>query len=102
MPLTGAGTADAVRAFADRFAGRAPRQRSPFIAGMLGGAAAVVVTGVLAVWLLGRLGPRMMPRLMRRMMCDGNPDAMRACMERCGCGPARPDDELAGRPAAAR
>ena len=97
MPLTGAGTGDALGAFADRFSGPAPRPRSPFVAGMLGGVVAVVVTGVLMACLVGCLGPRVMPRLMKRMIRDGGSDAMRACMERCGRRPASSDDASAGR-----
>ena len=59
-----------------------------FVAGAAGGAVAVLAMAVLAAVLMRRLGPRMMPRMMERMMRDGecSPE-MRACMEKCGCGP---------------
>lgn len=70
-PLTGPGTAGALRAFAGQFAGvvmnddgtagataSAPGACGPFIAGLLGGVLAVVVTGLLAAVLLRRQARR--------------------------------------------
>ena len=54
------------------------------LAGAIGGIVAVFVLGFLAAALLRRVGPRMMQRMMHD--CDCPPD-MRACMEKCCCGP---------------
>ncbi len=58
------------------------------LAGALGGFVAVATATIVASVAFRRLGPRMMPRMMERMMRDGecSPE-MRACMEKCGCGP---------------
>jgi uncharacterized protein (DUF779 family) len=49
---------------------------------------------VLAAVLVRRLGPRMMPLMMERMKGCCDSEAMRACMEKCGCGKA--DEPEAG------
>jgi TRAP-type C4-dicarboxylate transport system permease large subunit len=59
-----------------------------FVAGAAGGAVAVLAMAVLAAVLMRRLGPRMMPRMMERMKGSCDSEAMRACMEKCGCGKA--------------
>lgn len=64
--------------------------KKPLLAGFVGGTLAVVVLAAIAV----RLMPRLMPKMMERMMADGNcPDAMRKCMDRCGCGTSKADPE---------
>ncbi len=63
-----------------------------FVAGLAGGVVAVGVVAVLAAWLMPKIMPRVMPRMMARMMEGGEmPEAMRACMERCGCGDSKKD-----------
>jgi len=61
------------------------------LAGAIGGIMAVAVVAILAAVLFRRVGPCLMPRMMRgmmeRMMADGScSEEMRACMEKCGCG----------------
>ena len=56
------------------------------LAGFLGGLLAIGVLAAVAF----KLMPQMMPRMMERMMAEGDcPEAMRECMEKCGCGPAK-------------
>ena len=64
-------------------------------AGAFGGIVGVAVAAVVAAVVMRRLGPRLMRRMMMRMMRDGecSPE-MRACMEKCGCGPT--DEERPG------
>jgi hypothetical protein len=59
------------------------------IAGAVGGAIAVVALAAIAACLVRRAGPRMMERMMSGGCCS---DEMRACMAKCGCGPAAPRD----------
>jgi hypothetical protein len=60
------------------------------LAGAMGGIIAVAALAILAALGLRRFGPALMPRMMERMMRDGecSPE-MQACMEKCGCGPRR-------------
>jgi hypothetical protein len=53
------------------------------VAGAIGGIVAVAVIAILGALLLRRVGPRMMSE-------GGCSEAMRACMEKCGCG--RPEN----------
>lgn len=39
-----------------------------------------------------------MPRLMKPMMRGDSSEAMRACMEKCGCGPSRSDEPAGSLP----
>lgn len=56
-------------------------------AGAVGGVVAIVALAAIAALLLRFLGPRLMPRMMERMMGgDGCPEGMCSCMEKCGCG----------------
>lgn len=67
-----------------------PSRSGPFLAGIAGGIAAVALLALLAAWLMPKLMPRVMPKMMARMMEGGEmPEAMRACMEKCGCGPKK-------------
>jgi hypothetical protein len=56
-------------------------------AGAIGGVIAIMALAAIAALLLRCLGPRLMPRMMERMMSGGCcSEEMRACMEKCGCG----------------
>ncbi len=59
------------------------------IAGGIAGAVAAASLAVLSAALLMRLASRHFPAMMARMMSGegGCSQQMRACMERCGCGP---------------
>ena len=59
-----------------------------FVAGASGGAVAVLAMAILAVVLMRRIGPRVMPLMMERMKGCCDSEAMRACMEKCGCDKA--------------
>jgi hypothetical protein len=64
------------------------------VAGAIGGALALVVLAAVAALLMRRVGPRMMPLMMERMMKGGaRSEEMAACMERCGCGRPASDGE---------
>jgi hypothetical protein len=53
-------------------------------AGAFGGIIGVVVVAVLAAFLLRRVGPRLMARMMRDCECSSE---MKACMDKCCRGP---------------
>ncbi len=69
--------------------------RQAALAGGLAGVVAALATAVLIAAVAARVVPKVMPRMMQRMMSDGGgSEAMRACMERCGCIP--PSGDSAG------
>jgi hypothetical protein len=53
----------------------------PLLAGMAGAVLALGLIAALAFWLI-----------QRKMAGGCCADRMRECMQRCGCGPARPED----------